>query len=288
MNDTFRKTRNAWLTLGTLLTFPVYFRSSELLQDTLPVLKLFFFWLAFLVIISPLFIAVYCSIVIYRRINSSRLDKTQPASNDDKNPEIDSAKTASIKISTNTLTKHSVVIYGIFAASFILQKDLSIIELIGHQFLLMAATTVIVGVLISTVLWVNKSFLSNSMIIDKERGLKRYSPNKTVIALTLATVFVMNVDKLVESYVSKQNSYVINGQLLDVNVDRGQGTKVITVKRDSGNIELLVGPSEYEQARSIQGQVGEVLEFNVYDHTFIFPNIGKTHFVSLSDNKPIE
>ncbi|HDZ9326841.1 TPA: hypothetical protein RUZ39_000724 [Vibrio cholerae] len=144
MNDTFRKTRNAWLTLGTLLTFPVYFRSSELLQDTLPV-KLFFFWLAFLVIISPLFIAVYCSIVIYSRINSSRLDKTQPASNDDKNPEIDSAKTASIKISTNTLTKHSVVIYGIFAGSFILQKDLSIIELIGHQFLLMAATAVIVG-----------------------------------------------------------------------------------------------------------------------------------------------
>ncbi|MVC22309.1 hypothetical protein D6V10_07610 [Vibrio cholerae] len=69
--------------------------------------------------------------------------------------------------------------------------------------------------------------------------MKRYSPNKTVIALTLATVFVMNVDKLVQSYVSKQNSYVINGKLLDVNVDRGQGTKVIIVKRDSGNVELL-------------------------------------------------
>ncbi|HBC3404810.1 TPA: hypothetical protein KDY05_002085 [Vibrio parahaemolyticus] len=288
MNDTFRKTRNAWLTLGTLLTLPVYFRSGELLQDSLPVLKLFFFWIAFLATISPLFIAVYLAITIYKRIISKREGKVQPTSNDDEKPEFNVATTTLNKISTNNLTKHSIVIYGIFAASFILQKDLSIIELIGHQSLLMAATAVIVGVLISTVLWVNKSFLTNLVIFNKEKGLKRYSPNKTAIALICTAVFVLNSDKLIESYISHQNTYNLSGQLLHVDVDRGQGKNVITVKRDTGNVELLVDPSEYEQAKALNEMVGENLNFNVYNHTFIIPNIGKTHFVSLSDNKPNE
>lgn len=288
MNDTFRKTRNAWLTLGTLLTLPVYFRSGELLQDSLPVLKLFFFWIAFLATISPLFIAVYLAITIYKRMISKRVDKVQTTSNDDEKPELNVAKTTLNKVSTNKLTKHSIVIYGIFAASFILQKDLSIIELIGHQSLLIAATAVIVGVLISTVLWVNKSFLTNLVIFNKEKGFRRYSPNKTAIALICTAVFVLNSDKLIESYISHQNTYNLSGQLLHVDVDRGLGKNVITVKRDTGNVELLVDPSEYEQAKALNEMVGENLNFNVYNHTFIIPNIGKTHFVSLSDNKPNE
>ena len=105
---------------------------------------------------------------------------------------------------------------------------------------------------------------------------------KTWIKPFLVVFSFLGSDIVSEEYISKKNEFEIVGCIQKATFGSGRGpTSGLRILTPQGKEEHVIRPG-FLLIREMEHHIGECFSFTVYKHSFVIPNVGSQHLVSVN------